>query len=81
MMILSAEKASVSQKDIKKFVLSEFGVRLTNDAASLLASIMNKRLRKISKKAVSIAKKKGGEVKVTKDDVELALLDGEFGGD
>ncbi len=65
--------ANIPKQAIKKMIDQYYGLQITDDAAAALASMLEKRARKISKFAVNNARKdKRG--KVTRKDIEAYVL-------
>ncbi len=73
MKILSAEMATIPRQAIKEMVMRSFGLRITDDAAGTIASILEKKARKISLFAVKNAKRDKRN-KVTKKDIEEYVM-------
>lgn len=73
MKILSAEMASIPKQAIQRMIKESFGLQITDDAASALAGMVERKARKISKFAVKNAKKEKRS-KVVKKDIEEYML-------
>ncbi len=73
MKILSAEMATIPTQAIKRMVLHSFGLKITDDAARAMAQELERKAKRISRFAVSNAKKEKRN-KVTKKDIEEYVM-------
>jgi histone H3/H4 len=73
MKILSADMATIPKQAVKKIFNKYFGLQITEDGASALARLLEKKAKKISAYAVKNAKKEKRD-KITKKDIEDYVL-------
>lgn len=69
MKILSADMAAIPKQAIQKMIMRSFGLKITDDAASALAQMLERKAKRMSSYAVKNAKKHKRN-KVTKEDIE-----------
>ena len=73
MKILSADMADIPRQAIKKMIKEQFDLQITDGAAGALASMLERKAKKISKFAVNNAKRERRD-KVTRKDIQEYIL-------